>query len=254
MADQAKKTGRFLSVVMQVFVWTLVVLMVAGGVMYIQASRVPDNYKPVRLSLEDTKQATHAFVQNFAQEFGNQVKQIEPFEWSLTQKAANIYLASIDEIAFSLPSGVKRGYVNEQMAEMGLADPAIAFDDGKVTLMVRSTDYNKVISAEVEVKLTGDDKLQFTVSATRVGRLPVPSSILTDRLETLATKLSGKQSDDISKTLAELLAAINGEPISPPDTWRIQGIKVDIEAITIADGKLTLKVRPIAPPPRTKRK
>ena len=227
--------------------------MVTAGGLYIQATRVPDNYQPVRLSKEDTKKATAAFVQNFAQGFGNQVKELEPFEWTLTQQTANMYLASIDEIAFSLPSGVRRGYVNEQMAEMGLADPAIAFDNGKITLMVRSTEYNKVLSAEIEVKLVADDKLQFTLSATRIGRLPMPSSFLTDQLQTLATKLSGKQADDISKTLADLLAAINGEPISPPDTWRIQGIKVDIEAITIADGKLTLKVRPIAPP-RKKRK
>jgi len=44
-----------------------------------------------------------------------------------------------------------------------------------------------------------------------------------------------------------LLSAIDGEPISPPDAWRIQGVKVAIEAITIANGELKLEVRPIPP-------
>jgi len=231
----------------QVLVWTLVVLMVAAGLIYIQASRIPDNYRPAKLTLAEAEQATKEFARDVAQGFGNKVKMVEPFEWSITQSTANRYLAAMDEIAFHLPNGVKRGKINEEMAKLGLADPAVALDDGKVPLMIRSTTYGKILSAEVGVELLDDKKLKCTLTATRVGKMPVPSSFLTDEIKALAAKLAGKQADDISETLAELLAAIDGEPISPPDAWRIQGVKVGIEAVTIADGKLTLKVRPIPP-------
>jgi hypothetical protein len=75
----------------------------------------------------------------------------------------------------------------------------------------------------------------------------VPRGFLTDKIRTLSRKLRGERSDDIAETLAGLLSAIDGEPISPPDTWRIQGVKVAIEAVTIANGELKLKVRPIPP-------
>ena len=235
----AKKIARIL-------VWTLVALMVAGGLLYIQASRIPDNYRPARLSQEETTQAVRHFAQDVAEGFGNKVKMVKPFEWSITQSTVNRYLAAIDEIAYNLPNGVKRGQIDAEMAKLGLADPAVALEDGKVTLMVRSTAYSKVLSAEISVKLV-DGKLLFALSATRIGKLPAPSGFLTGKIRAMSRKLTGERSGDIAETLAELLSAIDGEPISPPDTWRIQGVKVDIEALTIADGELKLKVRPIPP-------
>ena len=233
--------------VSRIVVWTLVAIMVAAGLLYIQAGRIPDNYRPLRLSEKETRIATENFARHIAQGFGNKVKMVKPFEWSITQQSANSYLASIDEIAFSLPNGVKRGHINNEMDKLGLADPALAFDDGKVTLMIRSTKFNKILSAEIAVTLVEGGKLKFSLNATRIGKLRVPSSFLTDMLTTLAEKLSGKRGDDISETLAELLNAIGGEPISPPDAWRIQGVRVALDAVTVDDGALKLKVRPIPP-------
>ena len=233
--------------IVRILVWTLVGLMVAAGLLYIQASRIPNNYHPAKLSPDETKKAVHNFARDVSEGFSNKVKMVKPFEWSITQSTVNMYLAAMDEIAFNLPNGVKRGQIDAEMARLGLADPAVAFEDGKVTLMVRSTTYGKVLSADISVDLVDDNKLLFILSAMRIGKLPVPSSFLTDSIKALSGKLTGKRSDDISETLAGLLSAIDGEPISPPETWRIQGIKVSIEAITIADGKLTLKVHPIPP-------
>jgi hypothetical protein len=233
--------------VVRILVWTLMAVMITTGLLYIQASRIPNNYRPARLTKEEAQKEVKYFARDIAQGFGNKVKLVEPFEWSIKQSTMNRYLAAMDEIAFNLPNGVKRGYIDQEMARIGLADPAVAFDDGKVTLMIRSTTYGKILSAEIAVDLVENDKLKFTINATRIGKLPVPSSLLTDKIKTLSEKISGKQANDISGTLAELLSAINGEPISPPDTWRIQGVRVAIEAITIADGELKLSVRPIPP-------
>ena len=155
-------------------------------------------------------------------------------------------MAAIDDIAFNL-SDVKRGKTDAEMAKLGLADPAVAFEDGKVTLMIRSTAYNKVLSAEISVELVADGKLQFTLSATRIGKLRVPRGFLTGKLRALSKKLAGEGASDIARTLAGLLSAIDGQPISPPDTWLIQGVGVAIESITIANGQLTLGVRSIPP-------
>jgi len=233
--------------IVRILVWTLVGLMVAAGLLYIQASRIPNNYHPAKLTRDETRQAVSNFARDTAERFGNKVKMVKPFEWSITQSTVNRYLAAMDEIAFNLPNGVKRGRIDAEMKKLGLADPAVAFEDGKVTLMVRSTAYRKVLSAEISVDLVEDSKLQFTLNATRIGKLPVPSGFLTGKIKAMSRRLSGKRSDDISETLAELLSAIDGEPIKPPDTWRIQGIKVAIEAVTIAGGKLKLNVRPIPP-------
>jgi hypothetical protein len=228
-------------------VWTLVGLMIVAGVLYIQASRIPDNYHPAKLTQKEAGKATHNFARDIAEGFGNSVKMVEPFEWSIKQSTVNRYLAAMDEIAFNLPNGVRRGYINDEMAKLGLADPAVAFEDGKVTLMVRSTTYRKILSAEISVDLVADNKLQFTLNATRIGKLRVPSGFLRGKLKALSKRLTGERADNISETLAGLLSAIDGEPISPPETWRIQGIKVAIEGITIAGGELKLKVRPIPP-------
>jgi len=233
--------------VVRILVWTLVGLMVAAGLLYIQASRIPDNYRPARLTKKEAHQAVGNFARDVTEGFGNKVKMVKPFEWSITQTTINRYLAAMDEIAFNLPNGVKRGHIDAEMAKLGLADPAVALEDGKVALMVRSTTYRKILSAEISVDLVEGDKLKFTLNATRIGKLPVPSGFLTGRIEALSRKLTGERSYGISETLAELLSAIDGEPINPPDKWRIQGIKVAIEAITIANGKLKLKVRPIPP-------
>ena len=231
-------------------VWILIALMVLAGVLYIQASRKPDNYHPVqRLTAQEADRAAHQFIKDVGEGFSNNVKLVEPFEWSITQKKANTYLASMDEIAFNLTDN-PRGKLNKEMDRLGLADPAVGLQDGKVTLMIRSTEYNKILSAVIAVKVLDNDKLKLSLSATRIGRLPVPRSILTDRIKELAGTLGGRRSDAISDTLARLLSAIDGEPISPPDLWRIARVKVGIEAITIADGVLTLKVRPIGPKSR----
>jgi hypothetical protein len=232
--------------IVRILVWTLVVMIIMSGLLYVQATRIPDNYHPARLTQEETKQTVGDFARDIAQGFGNNVKKVEEFDWSIDQSTVNRYLASIDEIAFKLPNGVKRGYIDEEMARLGLADPAVAFEDGKVTLMVRSTKYRKVLSAEISVKLV-DEKLKFALTSTRIGKLPVPSSFLTDKIKSLSEKLTGERADDISETLAELLRAIDGEPISPSDAWRIQGIKVAIESLTVDNGKLKLFVRPIPP-------
>jgi hypothetical protein len=165
--------------IVRVLVWTLVVMIILSGLLYVQATRIPDNYHPARLTQEETKQTVGDFARDIAQGFGNNVKKVEEFDWSIDQSTVNRYLASIDEIAFNLPNGVKRGYIDEEMARLGLADPAVAFEDGKVTLMVRSTKYRKVLSAEISVKLV-DEKLKFALTSTRIGKLPVPSRFLTD--------------------------------------------------------------------------
>jgi len=203
--------------IVRVLVWTLVSLIILAGLLYIQASRIPDNYHPAKLTQEEARKEVGNFARDIAEGFGNKVKMVKPFKWSITQSTVNRYLASIDEIAFNLPNGVRRGQIDEEMAKLGLADPAVALEDGKVTLMVRSTAYRKILSAEISVELV-DNKLRFTLNATRIGKLPVPSGFLTDKIETLSRKLTGERADDIAETLAGLLSAKG--PMISPKLWR----------------------------------
>jgi len=228
-------------------VWALIVLVILAGVLYIQASRVPGNYRPVALSTQDMEAIAGQFAKHTVEGFVNKVKLTKPFEWSITQDRMNEYLASMDEIAFNLPHGAKRGKIDAEMRRLGLAGPAVAFGDGTVTLMVESTTYGKVLSADITIELTDDKKVVSALSAARIGRLSIPSGLLRDKLDALRSRLSDGGKDDVSKMLAVLLAAIDGEPISPEDTWTIQSVKVGIEDISIAQGELKLKVRPVLP-------
>ena len=137
---------------------TLSLVGLSAVVMYVQASRIPADYLPVQLSARQKHQAVKEFWSK-VQEFGNSTQMNEPFEWSVGQTELNRYLASMDEIAASTPSG-EPGTVYREMEKAGLAEPAIALHDGVLTLMVRSKEHAKILSVDVSFALTDDKKLR----------------------------------------------------------------------------------------------
>lgn len=241
--------------------WTAVaipaVLAMTALVAYIQASRFPRFYAPAFLDASQRDRAAKDFFnRKILAEFGNAAQANEPFDWSINEDEINRYLASIDEIASSAPS-VKPGELTRQMVRAGLADPSVALRNGKLTLMARSSEYHKIISADLALLLTDGGMLEVHLGQVRTGRLPLPDSVIRDRVaevrasllagdsEHEPTDLGGVSSREVGPALRNVLAAIDAEPIRPELTWRLNNKRVRIAAIEIADGTLRLNFVPI---------
>ncbi len=236
--------------------WLLVLIAAAaaGTVgLYLLASWVPAGYRPVRLNRREREQATSRFYKQIFQ-FMSDGEDVKPFTWSVSQDWLNRYLASMDEISFR--KGGKRGQVDRTMAKAGLTEPVVVLSDGAITALARSTKYDKIISAKLAFDFTPGGKLRVRLAGARMGRAPVPASMIRERIEklkqTVVKRLLEAEVDrepssaGVAKVLGRVIAAIDGEPIDTELSWRVHSRKrVRIEKIDIADGALTLHVVPI---------
>lgn len=233
----------------------------AAVVVYLLASSIPPEYSPARLSLPKREKATDHFYRRVF-DFKNDGEDVKPYTWSATQEWLNESLDAMDEIAYR--GGGSRGRVGAMMGGAGLAEPAIALADGAVTLLVRSLEYDKIVSATFRFDFAPDGGLHVKLVGARIGRLPVPLGMIRAHLSTLrqtvARRLTppataprtGANVDagaDVGKVLARVIAAIDREPIAPELTWpsRVQK-RVRITRIDVADGVLTLHVLPVLKP------
>lgn len=236
--------------------------LVLGGAVagYLLLSRVPSSYQPLRLDPQAKDAATSGFYKSILK-FNEEGQKNAPFTWSVSQEWINRSLASMDEIARKNPFGppVKPGTIRKMMDRAGLADPAVTLDDGKVTIMVRSARYNKVVSADVGFQFTPDGGLRVLLEGMRIGAMPVPSWMVAKELARLKADLArrlgskagragpaGRTLGDSEEVIGRVIAAIDGEPIVPELEWKLSTKKrVRIDAIDIADGELTVHAVPI---------
>jgi len=242
--------------------WAVVCILAAVLVMYIQASRIPRYYRPARLTTEQKRQVVKDFWSRI-QEFGNAAQDNTPYTWSVSEQQLNWYLAAMDEIAASTPAG-QPGEIYRTLEQYGLGEPAVALRDGKLQLMVRSLEYQKVFSAILGLSFLPDKRLVVRLIDVRVGRLRVPRSWVQSHLDqmradvvadqkdetnfdnpTEENSLSGFSPQDVGQVVREVLAAMDQEPIVPELTWPVKKKRVRIESIEMQDGVLTLSVVPI---------
>ena len=236
--------------------------LLAAGLLYVQISRIPANYRPVRLTAAQKDQTAKDFW-NSVLDFANAAQKNESFEWPVSQLELNRYLAAMDEIAAKPPSG-KHGRVYRALEEARLAEPTVSLHNGILTLMVRSKEHNKVLSADVSFSFTGDKTLCVRLVGVRVGRLTLPISWGQSQLEEIkrlvpmknrlkgndSERLDGREpsglsSQDLALVLEAILAGIDEEPISTELTWPVNKKRVQIEGIEISDGALRLHATPI---------
>jgi len=257
--------------VVKIALWVLLGLVVvaalAAGVLYLMASLKPKNYRPAQLSQAEKVGAAKRFADRVLAEWHNKSPGTVPFTWKITQKELNEYLASMDEIPALKPHS-KRGDVHEKMAKAGLAGPAAAMGRDKITFMIRSTEYNKVISADISLEFTSDGRLQIRLVAARVGRLTVPTSFVRDRLKQALVRGEGNRKakragqavrpldedqatiEDIGRMLDTLISRIDEDPIVPEMVIEKKH-RVRIDAIDLEPGLVRIHATPLG---RVKRK
>jgi len=244
-------------------------LLLAGG-LYLLSSWVPDDYHPQRLSEAQRNAVVSEFVASVVGDFGNKVRSDQAFEVSYSQEQVNRYLASMDAIAAMRPS-VEHGTVYRMLDRAGLAEPAVSLNGGVLKVMIRSREYEKVISTGLTFDFAEDGSLKLGMSGAWIGEAPVPEAMIRDRLEVLkgvleeqrekvtattrkakGIALVGFSTADIGRVLTAFITAIDEEPIPAEDlVSKIEGRRIRIESIKIADGHITLRFVPVTTPEDT---
>lgn len=219
----------------------VLVVLAAAGLAYIQASRVPENYRPAQLGAVERQEAVDKFWGTSVAEFNNGAQNVVAFQWQIASIDLNRYLASMDAIAAASPGGrSKPGDVDKMMAQAGLSEPAVSFGDGVMTLMVRSTAYSKVMSVDVVVA----DGLRIETVATRLGQLRLPDAIGAAALDKLQEVIQSRSTgNDANGVLAELILSINTAPIRR--TWTLDGKDIQISGVTISPDGMAIDFTPI---------
>jgi len=240
--------------------WTGVVLlaaaMLAGAGMYVLSTLSPQAYAPAVLDDALQTQVAQAFLTERVMDgFGNRVEEGSPFSWSIRDQACNDILASMDEIAFQLDGqGGRQKLVEQALRDQGISSPAVRFQDGRITLMVFSDSYNRVLSMDIGLSLDGRGRLHADVAGARVGRLPVPVSFVRDELAALREALPREAGpaematispDDFAHVLGQVLGALDGETIDPVFVWPGNKRSVRVTGLRIAEGELTLQFTPL---------
>lgn len=250
---------------------TLVALvMLAALAVFLLASWKPSGYKPIPLSDGEKHKVASNFFNKVVIEFINLARSDEPFSLAFTQKEMNQYLASIDHIAALRPP-VKHGEVYKVMDQVGLAEPAIHLKDGVLTVMVRTRDHEKVLSAGLTFTFGEDASLKIDLHSAYIGRAPVPKALVRNRLQpvkailrkqmekiqTTSTQptrprglvLVGFSSRDIARVIRGTIMAIDEEPIPSGDLIsKTNGHRIRITGIDIKDRKMTLRFIPVPKP------
>lgn len=261
-------------IIRKIIKWTAItvvalVMLAALGV-FLLASWKPSGYEPIRLSDSQKHKMASDFamlvIDRFRAAAQDAAHEKRPFSFSFTQDQLNGYLASIDHIAAMRPP-VKHGEVYKVMDQVGLAEPVVHLQEGVLTLMVRTRDYEKVLSAGLTFTFTEDAGLKIDLAGAHIGRAPIPRALIRNRLQpvkailrkqmekmqpagTRPTKprgvvLVGFSTRDIARVIRGAITAIDEEPIPAEDLVSKVGAKVRVTGIDIEDGKITLHFVPV---------
>lgn len=233
--------------ILKITLAAMLVLAAAAMGLYLAASRVPSEYNPAQLSQDRKEQVVVKQFVRRVMDLGSELQSARPFGVEVAEEQLNEYLASMDEIAAVRPNG-RAGQVYQVMDEVGLSGPAVALNRDTVTLMCLLKKHNKVLSADLEILLTPDHLVRVRLKEVRLGRLPIPASMVRARLEQLKQSLrkrikstgtesqptskggEGISSDDMAVLLAMVIAAIDEEPLpSEIRKWRMRADDIRIE-------------------------
>lgn len=261
-------------IIRKIIKWTAIdvvaLLMLVAMGLFLLASWKPSGYEPIRLSDNQKHKAASDFgmlvIDRFRRAAQDAAHNDRPFSFSFTQDQLNGYLASMDHIAV-LRAPVKHGDVYKLMDEAGLTEPVINLRDGVLTVMVRTRDYEKILSAGLTFTFTEDAGLKIDLAGAYIGRAPIPKSLIRRRLQpvkailreqmekmqttsTQPTKprgivLVGFSTRDIARVIRGAIMAIDEEPIPAKDLVSKVGAKVRVTGIDIEDGKITLTFTPV---------
>jgi len=249
--------------------WLALGCVVACAALYLLASWIPRQFDPPRLSQSDKEYWARVFVSDIMR-FQNMGQQAKPYDWAMAEADLNNYLASMDQIVFDMRPSGKRGDVQKVLETAGVSAPMVRLYEDRMTVMLRSHEHGKVLSADIQIGVTPEGSIQGRLLGTRVGLLPVPDFAVEARLREFKDLLQErldkihvtKKTDELPKAagpvfrvnfniieeiLATMILAIDGQPMEArlrlPNDKRVR-----IADIQFRPGRLSFRVVPDAGP------
>ncbi len=233
----------------------LFALMLATAIIFLIASAPPSDYRPFQLTQKERKQAAQHFVNTQGVVFMNKVHENQAFTHVITESDLNMYLASLDEIAFLKPVKPGKeddgGRVLSAMDKAGVSDPAVKIGDGVFTFMVQTRQARKIVSFDLAFEFDDNDRMRVVLKQVRIGRMPIPQFILSGSIEAIkqAVKRNTPQGDiapeDFDAMLTGLVLAMGDEPVSTNIRFSRKRIR-KIKNIEVKDGQLLVHVIPVS--------
>lgn len=165
--------------------------------MYVAATMVPGDYRPIRerISPDDRREVAKVFVASFARDFWNKSEDVAPFEWTLTEDDLNQWVSCIDEIAFETNRRAM-GTIPSQMEGLGLSGWCISLTEDGIKVMVRSTQLDKVVSATLTFQQASGNRMLVGIGQVRIGKLMVPRTAIMGTLRKLRERMGkGEQAE-----------------------------------------------------------
>lgn len=224
----------------------------------------PSQYDPAYLAYEERSVAAKQFYRQMM-DFDDLAQSNVPFEFTFTAEQINRYLASVDEIAALLPGG-QAGRVQELMQAAGLRGLAVAFERGRLMLMVQAGKHGLVVSVELLPVLDARGKLVVRLGALRLGRLRVPQGLIHESIDSTKNRLlllraAQRQEADVPGGLTQadlgdvaanyatrmIVGALDGQPIEPEGKYRRHRIR--LTGIDITPGQITVHIVPVPKKP-----
>ena len=233
-------------------------LIFAFVAVYLMASWQPTTYRPMRLTQRVKERYAKTFVAR-ATEIANVGQLAKPFTWTLSEDDLNGYLASVDQIV-ALQPGRRGGEVQKVLDAAGLTEPILLLDDGQMTVMLRSSEYGKVLSADIRIRMAEGGRVHLILDDCRIGLLPVPrfevrrrlrqfKAVLRERLARLPKTTEDEDSmlafalRPMDEVLTNLILAIDDKPL--PTRFEVSHDHyVCIEDILVTGESLTLHFIP----------
>jgi hypothetical protein len=251
-------------IILRLLLGLAAVVIVGLTTVYVLASWRPGYFRPAYLTQREKEIATHNFTAKITQ-LTNQVQAHEPYVLSMTQDEANTYLASTDEIALFLhPGQQQRGDIQQLMDRVGLAEPCVRFENGVVTLMIRSAEYGKIFSVDLSFSFDGDGSIRIHLERARIGLFPIPRFMVRTQLERLKVvlreRLEAAQAEraaaseegqevggfavvDLTEIFAKVITAVDENPIR--GEIRVRGQYAQISNIEIEGGSIAIHFEPV---------
>lgn len=241
----------FFKIITLIGLGLVLLLLLAIGILYYLANKAPEHYQPATLTDSQKKEVSKDFKGRMDSLYLKAVSN-QGFSQTYSREELNKYIISLDEIA-QKQSG-RQSSIYKKMDEAGFSKPAIHLRSGHINFMALSHEYDKVLSLEIAITATKDEKLKVKLVSTRIGTLDIPKDFLLDRMDLVEDQLnkekSGQknsgtiQTGDIAEVMRLLLTGLNKEPFHADI---VLGRPLRITNVIITPENITITFIPLDP-------
>lgn len=212
----------------------LALLLILGASSWLLFQHVPAWFKPTHVAPQHRQLVKNSVTRAF-NEFSEKVNQDEPFEFRLTAKEVNRWLAVRDEF----------GPDAREMFPPWLSEPMVIMRDGRFGFagIVNWDDIRSVISLWFTIEVTGD-KLNLRLAEVYGGSLPIPASAVLGQLRGWISHAGGDKAA-AARQLHDIEQLLEGKTVENRLFWRNGERDYRLLDIQLVDGEIRLKAQAI---------